>query len=78
MDEIRQMWKELGLDLEKHDQLLSSLNLLHERTHLSQKNRPQAMARFDHSFHASHAERVKEIKESITLAIRDRLPNVVV
>lgn len=63
MEEFRTMWQELGMNLELHDQLLENLNSLHAKTHLSQKNRPKAMARFDHSFHASHASRVAEIRE---------------
>ncbi len=63
MNDYRTMWQELGMNLELHDQLLENLNSLHEKTHLAQKNRPQTMARFDHSFHASHAGRVAEIRE---------------
>jgi len=61
MKDFRKMWKELGMDLELHDQLIENQSNLHKKTHLSQKNRPKAMERFDHSFHASHAERVAEI-----------------
>jgi len=61
MDKIRQMWQELGVNLELHDQLMENTTRLHEKTHISQKNRPKTMERFDHSFHASHAERVAEI-----------------
>lgn len=57
------MWEELGLDLELHDQLIENQSNLHEKTHLSQKNRPRAMERFDHAFNASHAERVAEIRD---------------
>jgi benzoyl-CoA reductase/2-hydroxyglutaryl-CoA dehydratase subunit BcrC/BadD/HgdB len=63
MSEYRKMWEELGLDLELHDQLIENQSNLHKKTHLSQKNRPQSMERFDHSFHASHSERVAEIRE---------------
>lgn len=57
------MWQSLGVDVELHHQLLENLGNLHKKTHLSQKNRPQAMKRFDHSFHASHSGRVAEILE---------------
>ena len=60
---MREIWQELGVDLEKHDQLLKSQNNLHQKIHLSQPNRPKEMVRFDQSFHASHAERVAEIFE---------------
>lgn len=63
MNDFRKMWQELGMNLELHDQLLENLSGMHEKTHLAQKNRPQAMERFDHSFHASHTERVAEIRE---------------
>ncbi len=59
--DYRPMWEALGVNLELHDQLLADLGKLHERTHLSQKNRPREMARFDHSFHACHSGRVEEI-----------------
>ena len=63
MTDFRKMWHDLGVDLELHDQLLGDLENLHKKTHLSQKNRPETMTRFDHSFHASHTERVAEILE---------------
>ena len=63
MNDYRTMWQELGMNVELHDQLLENLSSLHAKTHLSQKNRPQTMERFDQSFHASHAERVAEIRE---------------
>lgn len=63
MNEFRKMWQELGMNLELHDQLLENLSGLHEKTHLAQKNRPETIARFDHSFHASYTERVVEMRE---------------
>lgn len=63
MNQMRQIWQDLGVNLELHDQLLESVTRLHQKTHLSQKNRPKTMDRFDHSFHASHAGRVAEIVE---------------
>lgn len=63
MTDFRKMWEDLGMNLELHDQLLENLSSLHEKTHLSQKNRPKTMERFDRSFHASHAQRVAEILE---------------
>ena len=61
--DFRQMWTDLGINLELHDELMASMGKLHERTHLSQKNRPEQMEYFDHSLHACHAERVAEILE---------------
>ncbi len=63
MTDYRKMWTELGLDLEAHDQLMESQDKLFAKTHLSQKNRPRAMALFDQGFHASHAGRVAELWE---------------
>ena len=63
MSDFRKMWQELGMNLELHDQLLGNLSDLHEKTHLSQKNRPKTLELFDHSFHACHTERVAEIRE---------------
>jgi benzoyl-CoA reductase/2-hydroxyglutaryl-CoA dehydratase subunit BcrC/BadD/HgdB len=59
--DIRKIWAELDVNLELHDELLQVLARSHERTHLGQKNRPKAMAFFDHALHASHDERVAEI-----------------
>jgi len=61
--DFRQLWTTLGMNLELHDQLIASTSKLHEKTHLSQKNRPKSMDYFDHALHACHAERVAEIKE---------------
>lgn len=61
MKNYKKMWEDLGLDLELHERLIANLSSLHKKTHLSQKNRPKTMTRFDSSFHASHAERVAEI-----------------
>ena len=61
MENFREIWRELGIDLEKHDQLLKSQHTLHQKIHLSQPNRPKEMERFDKSFLASHTDRVIEI-----------------
>lgn len=56
-----QMWESLGIDVEKHNELMESMSRIHEKLFLSQKNRPDMMGRFDESFHNSHSERVREI-----------------
>ena len=61
--DFRQMWTELGINLDLHDELMANTARLHERTHLSQINRPKRMEYFDHSLHACHTERVAEIQE---------------
>ncbi|UCE06817.1 MAG: hypothetical protein JSW07_01885 [bacterium] len=63
MNEFKKMWQDLGMNLELHDEFLKNLSNQHKKTHLSQKNRPKTMERFDHSFHASHTRRVAEILE---------------
>ena len=63
MEDYNEIWKSLGIDLELHRQLLENLGNLHKKTHLSQKNRPETMQLFDHSFHSSHSGRVAEILE---------------
>ncbi len=63
MNDFKKMWQDLGMNLELHDQLLTDLSNLHQKTVLSRQNRPQAMERFDRSFHASHTERVAEIRD---------------
>ncbi len=59
--DIRQIWTELDVNLDLHDQLLASMARNHEKTHLGQKHRPEAMEFFDCALHASHDERVAEI-----------------
>ena len=63
MQKYRELWKELGVDLELHEELMKELSDLHEKTHLSQKNRPGAMKRFDRFLHDSHGKRVEQIKK---------------
>ena len=60
--DFRELWTELGLDLGNHDELMASQARLHEKTHLWQKNRPDAIRLFDQALHDSHAARLAEIK----------------
>ena len=57
------MWKELGLNCELHDGLMAEMANLHQKIFLSQTLRPEAMRKFDSSYHESHAARVAEIIE---------------
>ena len=61
MEDYREMWRELGLDLEAHDALLAVLPSLYEDTILSQQGRPEGMAYFDYVFSEIHGLRVKEL-----------------
>ena len=51
----------LGVDLALHEQLMTYNARLHERTHLSQPNRPMTMALFDRAAHEVHGDRVATI-----------------
>lgn len=53
----------LGVDVGLHQQLIEYNATIHERTHLSQQNRPAAMALFDAAAHAVHGDRVAAIAE---------------
>ena len=57
------MWKELGIDLEKHDQLLGALGPMFQDIYLSQKNRPAGMGFFDFVVGDIHGIRVQELRE---------------
>ncbi len=57
-----QMWKNLGLDLEKHDQLLRVLPDIYKSVYINpQKNRPQNMGFFEFVVGDIHGIRVKEL-----------------
>ena len=58
----RQMWTELGIDLEKHDILLNALGPIFQDIYLSQKNRPN-MSFFDFVVGDIHGIRVRELRE---------------
>ena len=40
----RQMWADLGIDLEPHDALLNALGPIYQEIYLSQKKRPQGIS----------------------------------
>ncbi|MFH1486357.1 MAG: 2-hydroxyacyl-CoA dehydratase, partial [Chloroflexota bacterium] len=63
MDDNRQMWTELGIDLEQHDVLLNALSPLYKEIYLSQENRPKGMGFFDFVVGDIHGIRVKELKQ---------------
>ncbi|MBD3168095.1 MAG: 2-hydroxyacyl-CoA dehydratase [candidate division Zixibacteria bacterium] len=60
-EEYRQMWTDLGLDLEAHDALLEALGKGYQDIYLSQENRPQGMQYFDFVMSEVHGLRVKEL-----------------
>ena len=57
------MWKELGLDLDAHDNLLQVLGDAYQEIYLSQKNRPQGMEYFDFVMSEVHGLRIKELMD---------------
>ncbi len=61
--DYKQMWTELGIDLKKHDALLSALGPIFKEMYLSQKNRPAGMGFFDFVVGDIHGIRVKELRE---------------
>ncbi|HII70599.1 double-cubane-cluster-containing anaerobic reductase [Methanopyrus kandleri] len=63
MLDIREIWKELGIDLERHDELLEALPEVYEEIFLSQENRPERMSYFDEVVADIHGARVRELYE---------------
>ncbi len=62
-EDYRQMWAELGLDMEKHDELLSVLTEAYPSLYLRQANRPKGMEYFDFVVSEIHGLRIKELLE---------------
>jgi benzoyl-CoA reductase/2-hydroxyglutaryl-CoA dehydratase subunit BcrC/BadD/HgdB len=60
-EDYRQMWIDLGLNLEAHDVLLGVLSQAYESIFLSQKERPQGMGYFDFVMSEVHGLRIKEL-----------------
>ncbi len=60
-EDYRAMWKDLGLNLEAHDSLLSVLGKAYKDIYLNQEERPQAMDYFDFVVGNVHSLRIKEL-----------------
>lgn len=58
-----QMWRELGLDVDRHCDLLNLLRSVYPDIYMSQENRPPAMAYFDSVVAEIHGDRVRELLE---------------
>ena len=59
------MWRELGIDIEKHDQLLAVLPDIFKEIYINtQKNRPDAMAYWDFVVGDIHGIRISELKKA--------------
>lgn len=61
--DYREMWAEIGLDLDSHDVLLEAVGGLYGSTFLSQKNRPQGMGYLDFVMSEVHGLRIKELHD---------------
>lgn len=61
--EIRQMWSDIGMDLDKHDEFLQSFPSVFKNIILSQKDRPGNMAYYDNIVKTVHGQRPFELYE---------------
>ena len=59
--DYRDMWAEIGLDLEAHDALLNTLSQAYGDIYLTQENRPEGMQYFDFVMSEVHGLRIKEL-----------------
>lgn len=64
MPDHEMMWKELGMDVELHKELLQSIDKTFRQTVGSQENRPKLVRYFDQVLHESHGGRVAELIEA--------------
>ncbi len=58
------MWKELGMNVERFDKMRVMLGDMYTKTFLSQKNRPEKMAYFDNIISEIHGGRVAELLDA--------------
>ncbi len=63
MTDYREMWSGLGLDLQRHDELLGGLSAMYGEMFLRQEGRPKAMEYFDFVVSEIHGLRVKELAD---------------
>lgn len=63
MADYRELWSNLGMDLEKHDVLCSVLPELYGGVYLSQKNRPEGMNYYNFVISEVHGLRIKELDD---------------
>lgn len=61
MGDYRQLWKDLNMDLEKHDQLCAVLPEMYGSVYLSQENRPEGMNYFNFVISEVHGLRPAEL-----------------
>jgi len=63
MADYRKMWRDMGLNMESHDQLLEALPPTYHDAYLTQNNRPASMEYFDFVVNEIHGLRVQELQE---------------
>ncbi|GAB4332787.1 MAG: double-cubane-cluster-containing anaerobic reductase [Calditrichia bacterium] len=56
-----QMWSDLGLDLQAHDELLTNLSKMYQQIFTTQKLRPEGMGYFDFVMSEVHGLRIEEL-----------------
>ncbi|MBI5231315.1 MAG: 2-hydroxyacyl-CoA dehydratase [Coriobacteriales bacterium] len=61
--DYREMWTDLGLDVNKHDCLLEAVGGMYVDTYLSQTNRPDSMGYLDFVMSEVHGLRIKELDD---------------
>lgn len=64
MADYREMWKDLGMDLETHDLLCEVLPVAFTDVYLTQKNRPEGMGYYDFVVSEIHGVRPAELIEA--------------
>jgi len=62
-EDYRDMWKNLGLDLEAHDALLEVLGNAYQDIYMTQQDRPEGMGYFDFVMSEVHGLRIKELMD---------------
>ncbi len=58
-----EFWRDLGIDIEKHDELMKVLPVVYQNVYLTQTNRPKNIAYFDNFIADIHGARPKEVFE---------------
>lgn len=61
--DYRQMWTDLGLDLDSHDALLGAVGQIYRSAYLRQPNRPEGVGYLDFVMSEVHGLRVKELDD---------------
>jgi benzoyl-CoA reductase/2-hydroxyglutaryl-CoA dehydratase subunit BcrC/BadD/HgdB len=57
------LYQELGMDIEKHNELLAVLGEIYPEFYLKQENKPKNMEYFDYVMSEIHGKRIEELME---------------